>query len=197
MYGNTLNGLVKGGGIRLSYSKNPLGNALLAFRLCCCAYTSLTGVRTAVPNGSSNTNRMTSPVQSPTSHGPIQFGNLPAGMQDASGLGRPGVPMPIAQPMDMPRGRMRGDTMEMMMGPASPQGRFLPSSPPNGQPGGFGAVGNPINGYSRGPAGMGGAGTQPFVLASSPPAMTSMNMSAYQPSGSFQPFVQVSVITFV
>ncbi|KIM29540.1 hypothetical protein M408DRAFT_115266 [Serendipita vermifera MAFF 305830] len=29
MYGNTLNGLVKGGGIRLSYSKNPLGNTFL------------------------------------------------------------------------------------------------------------------------------------------------------------------------
>lgn len=190
MYGNTLNGLVKGGGIRLSYSKNPLGNALHAFCALSCL-TNLLGVRTTAPNGSSNTNRMTSPVQSPTSHGPIQFGNLPAGMQDTGGIGRPGMPMPISQPMDMPRGRMRGDTMEMILGPASPQGRYLPSSPPNGPQGGFGAVGNSINGFTRGSAGMGGAGTQPFVLASSPPTITTMNMSAYQPSASYQPFVQV------
>jgi hypothetical protein len=118
-------------------------------------------------------------------------------MQEA-GLARAGgMPMPLTQPMDMPRGRMRGDTMEMIMGPASPQGRFLPSSPQNGQPGGFGAVGNPVGGLSRGPPGMGGIGAQPFVLASSPPSMPPMNMSTYQPSSSYQPFVQVSLSCLV
>lgn len=152
----------------------------------------IVGVRTTLPSGTGNVNRLTSPVQSPTSHGPIQFGNIPPGMQDSGGVVRAaGMPMSLTQPMDMPRGRMRGDTMEMIMGPASSQGRFLPSSPPNGQPGGFGAVGNPINGFSRVPPGMGGPGTQPFVLASSPPSMPPTNMSTYQPSSSYQPFVQV------
>jgi hypothetical protein len=167
LYGSTLNGLVKGGGIRLSYSKNPLG------------------VRTAVPNNAAP-GKVTSPVHSPTTHAPYPYGNLPPGMQEPRGV----------MPMDMPRGgRMRGDTMEMMMGPASPTGRFMAASPQNGQLSGFGPMGKPVTTFPRGPMNLGTQGAQPFIMASSPPAQPPVSSSGYQPSTSFQPFGQVCLLS--
>lgn len=170
LYGNTLNGLVKGGGIRLSYSKNPLG------------------VRTAAP-GSSN-NKVTSPIHSPTGHASYQFVNIPS-MQDRNAL-----------PMDMPRvpggpGRSRGDAIDRMMGPASPPGnRFMPASPPNGSMSAFGAISQPGVGFGRGPLNMNlGIQPQPFAMASSPPATSSVP-TAYQPATTFQPFGQASHVHF-
>lgn len=171
LYGNTLNGIVKAG-IRLSFSKNPLG------------------VRTTAPNGAPS-NKFTSPIQSPTTHAPIQFGNLTPGVQDAGpGLGRPIMPIPIAHPAEAPRSRLRADTMELMMGPSSPPGRFMPASPPTGGSNAFGAVGNHIAGFNRAPMNIGiPTGGQPFVMASSPPSTSPANISTYQPAA-FQPFVQ-------
>ncbi|KAG8789437.1 hypothetical protein FRC20_003780 [Serendipita sp. 405] len=173
LYGNTLNGLVKNGGIRLSYSKNPLG------------------VRTSAP-GTTNTNKVTSPLQSPTIHGSIQFGNIAPNMQDLPpGLGRPTLSMPPSQPMEMPRGRMRGDTLETSVGPISPSGRFLPASPPTQGPGSaFGNLGMPMPPFNRPPINLGGPMSQPFGMPSSPPATSPIS---YQPSTSFQPFGQLDL----
>lgn len=173
LYGNSLNGIVKGGGIRLSYSKNPLG------------------VRTTVP-GNPGPAKVTSPIHSPTTHAPYQYGNMPNMPNMPSGIQEPRGVMP----MEMPRGgRMRGDTMDMMMGPASPPGRFMPASPPNGQMSAFGAMGKPVSTFGRGPMNMGMQGTQSFVMASSPPAQSPISSAGYQGSTTFQPFGQVSSLS--
>jgi hypothetical protein len=135
-------------------------------------------------------------MQSPTTHAPIQFGNLTPGVQDAGpGLGRPIMPIQIAHPGEAPRSRLRADTMELMMGPSSPPGRFMPGSPPTGgSANAFGAVGNHISGFNRAPMNIGmPAGNQSYVMASSPPSTSPTNISTYQPTAAFQPFVQVSL----
>lgn len=166
LYGNNLNGLIKSGGIRLSYSKNPLG------------------VRTAAPNTSgTNLNKLMSPMQSPTAHGNVHFSSMPGGMQDASVMGRG-----LGQSIEMPR-RGRAETMEMGMGPVSPT-RYLPASPPpNGSH--YGMSNKPMGPYGRGPINIGGPNVQPFMMASSPPATSPISM--YQPSSSFQPFSQLDL----
>lgn len=100
---------------------------------------------------------------------------------------------PMAKPLDMPRGRVRQDTNELMMGVGSPPGRFGPSSPPQTTP--VTSVFNPQNKvptYGRGPNVPGG---QHYVTASSPPVASPINIS-YQPSSTFQPFVKVRVLFF-
>ncbi|KAG8832532.1 hypothetical protein FRC17_001189 [Serendipita sp. 399] len=161
LYGNTLNGLVKNG-----------------------------GVRTSAP-GTAGTSKITSPLQSPTAHGQIQFGNIGPNVSDLPpGIGRPTLTMPPSQPMEMPRGRLRGDTLETNVGPLSPSGRFLPGSPPiQGPGGGFGNLGKPMPPFGRPPISMGGPMSPPF-MASSPPTTSPI---AYQPSTSFQPFGQIDL----
>lgn len=148
------------------------------------------GVRTSAPNSSSSSNGITSPIHSPTSHNPIQFGNVPPNMQEPFSPGRPGMVNPMAKPLDMPRGRPRQDTGELMVGIGSPPARFGPSSPPQTTPvtAGFNAPNKVHSTYGRNPTVSGG---QHYMNASSPPVTSPISIS-YQPSSTFQPFVKVS-----
>ena len=134
MYGNTLGGLIKGGGIRLSYSKNPLG------------------VRTPTSAGSNGPSLQQQQLQNngtqPTS-GPSPFPSDPYQSRSSVDVGPPSVRREIAATSPPPQ-----PSYNYMM--SSPPPRFFSPTPSNSSSTfpranhvhGYGSVNNSMSSFS-------------------------------------------------